>query len=1093
MSQIKMESNSGSNVSRNNGNGKSHSSSYPSQSAVKNERGERGTPIVLHELRVDDDNDAVGVSKKLVLNGEGEQWLLIRDPPESRIQEYIDQHVVNTERTSSEDDQKMEGQIASTCKSDTELSIRAKTSFTPIMQTQDLSLSQKTLTQIQTQTQEIGTQESMSLMEYLNQPSQNDNHADIVNVGIGSTFEVVSGADLASLYAESKPSPATSNCEPNGSAFLCFEELSAPGADDSGFMTVKDMRLPKDPEDTSDLCEEEIYLWRANENQGYNLDWKPLPRRKLTILCPGDQIRIKTKPSKALEIAVSINPDVGIGTKDMIFLEYRRVETSTKHRPKCFVAKMTRKKSLDARDVCENDISIEMNVDGESQNSAYIDVSKDETSNRRDKYSNFSIGNTPRGAGKDSPLPGRSILASQDSTTNSQQEKLRSSRIGLLNVANDAKNNMACAKDTNAKCSYSQHNELALSGAEGSNEHDQNYGKKSVTRDDKRADDDSSDATILDENHKALFGNGTKKDPKDCFDETQETETNQNTPLCATTQVLQDSKTNMNAGDKSESDHSSDVTIAFCVDSDAPRNATVELNNFPQSTIESDQSSEATILMTQEVHRTVANNSHEQTRNTSICNSTKKGTTVSDKMTVWKERESDDESVVGKVITMENIRGSSIDDDDATSILGNQSNTQGVVIPSNAVGKGDISEGRRNSVEHEEGSNEIQAKVGDELEASNLIRITTKARTGSGREDNGTNLCSKKQEPTGLHETSAAKINNCGSEDPPPARVKRSCAHGEKEQSVVSKKRRHRTLDSKNDNTVNSSNRAVICAADELYRERFSAAIESNVINILVSGFEQNEVAFIPKLCKTTFLDGTNFKIYETVDENITACILPTMTNDDEEASRRTLKAIQCALMGIPLVPLAWLEKCQKDQKIAIPKTYIRTLPTKIGTLKACNHAQNGVARLAAARFRQPQNRCLIFQNVSVYLCGKYSSDKKRDLMNLLEKGNATVATTSRDAIAKLDSVMELSRKALISNEKFVLLVGDCGTPIPQRLEKKIFTALEEAKAQSIFVVDSNWVSISIASGSMLPAAIFKPKFGINLWQLSEGIQNQMK
>jgi len=1095
-----MENDNGTNVSQDDGNCKSRSYSDSSQSAGKSERGD---PVILHELRIDDDYDAVGISKKLILNGKGEQWLLLRDSPEPRIQQHVDQQIVSNEKHSSQDDKKREGQIASTWKSNAFKTKEVKTSFTPIMQTQDLSLSQKTLTQMQTQTQEIGTQDSMSLMEYLNQPSQNDNHTDIVHVGIGSTFKIVSGADLASLYAESKSSPMPLNCGPSDSAFLCFEHVSIPGATESAMMTVKDTRLPQDPQDTSDLREEEIYLWRANENQGDDLDWKPLPRRKLTILCPGDQIRIKTKPSKAREIAMSIDPDVSIGTKDMIFLEYRRVETSTKHHATRLIATKAQKNSLGAQDEGENDTSIEMNVDGESQNSAYLCVSKDETSNKRDKDSNSFVGTTTQGAGKDSPLPGRSILPSQDSTINSQQETLRSSRMGLLNLPNDPKSNMVCVKNANADCNNPPQNESSLGSAEGSNENEQNDGEKSATYDNKRADDDSSDATILDENHKALFGNNTKKDPKDCFNETQESESNQNKSSCATTPAPQDSKTNKSDGDNSESEHSSDVTIAFSITSDAPPNATIEFNNPPppQSTIESDQSSAATMLMTQEVDRAIANSStNGQDRDNSSCNSTNKGKTVSEKVIDKNEVESDDESVLGKVIMMQNTRDSSIEDDDATSMLRNQSNAQGVVIPSNEVGKGDISEDTRNSVDNEDDVIEVQAKDSDKVEALDLIGSTTKVCNENGGEDNGMNKCSKNQIPEGLNETSAVKNDGCGSENPSQARMKRSSAsmqdcplesHGDKEVGVVPHKRRRRTFESKNYNTdVSSSNRAIVSAADNLYRERFRGAIEGNVINILVSGFEQNEIAFIPKLCKTKFLNGVNLKMYETVDENITACILPTMPNDNEEASRRTLKSIQCALMGIPLVPLAWLEKCEKDQKIVIPKTYIRTLPTNIGTLKTSNHAQNGVARLAAARFRQPQNPCLIFQNTSVYLCGKYSNDKKRDLMNLLEKGSATVATTSRDAIAKLDSVVELSRRVPMANERFVLLVGDRGTPIPQRLQKKIFLALEEAKAQSILVVDSKWVSISIASASMLPATNFKPKLEIDLWRLSEGLQN---
>jgi hypothetical protein len=296
--------------------------------------------------------------------------------------------------------------------------------------------------------------------------------------------------------------------------------------------------------------------------------------------------------------------------------------------------------------------------------------------------------------------------------------------------------------------------------------------------------------------------------------------------------------------------------------------------------------------------------------------------------------------------------------------------------------------------------------------------------------------------------------------------------------------KRRRTLASKNDRSKND----LIAArtADELYEKLFHIAIEKKVVNIVVSGFPKNEMVRITKLCKTKLSNVTQLKINDAIDKNTTACVLPTVSKDSEEASCRTFKAIRCALLGIPMVSLAWVERCKKEQKIVIPSNYIRTLKIDTSTMK--DRAKYGVARVAAAWCDQPLNPPLPFQNAYVFLCGKYESGKKNGIIKLLKEGCASLVNSSREASAKLKSVMNSSDDLSLPPKRFVLLFGDHGKVIPKSLQKEITTALEDSKSRNIYVVDSNWVSLSIACADMLPPADFKPKDGVELWRLSKDL-----
>jgi len=290
--------------------------------------------------------------------------------------------------------------------------------------------------------------------------------------------------------------------------------------------------------------------------------------------------------------------------------------------------------------------------------------------------------------------------------------------------------------------------------------------------------------------------------------------------------------------------------------------------------------------------------------------------------------------------------------------------------------------------------------------------------------------------------------------------------------------------------TFTSTNKLVTSrTADKVYKKRFDTAMKNKVVNMVTSGFEQHETLSISKLCKTKLSNGVKLKLKDSIDAGTTVCVLPTAYSDVEEATCRTLKAIRCALLGIPMVPLAWVEHCQKERKISIPKNYIRTLASKTaGTAETMkDYASYGVARLAAARSNEPHETTFLFQNTSVFLCGTFSSNKKQDIVQVLEEGSATLVTTLREASARLKSVADASSEPLtLPTERFVLLLGDRGKAIPRLLQKETKAALEETRSRNVYVVDSGWVSLSVACASMLPPSDFKPKIGVDLWELSK-------
>ena len=1213
-------------------------------------RGENGIAVLGHELVVrqdhdeneDDYNNEDKYSKRLSLTGDSENWLHIRSAPPTRLKNCIEKKAVATTtsmrsspHSSQEDEKKEERQLLPWGKN-TENMNRDKNTSEPIMQTQEPSPSQKTQTQIQiqtqmqTQTQETETQQSMamSLLAYLNQPSQDSNEEDTMNVDKRPDIEILSGDELLALCSVSKSFPLSTQYPPSGSPFLCFEELSTPGATQNSYVTVKDMR-PTDPRKNPNAMEEdrdvvaEIDILRAN--RAISVGWKPLQRRRLIALCPGDRIRIAIVSSRALQATSSADRDNRLLTNTMIVLEYRHTQTSTEHKPKCTLPTPMSEKNFAERKI-EADINIDFDCSGGSKtvekcdtaskdkplNDSFVTTPKLKALDDGDKHLNTFCGSIGRETGEkmpkgrngvpprdfsanrrdfhttiDSTIYGESAIDSNasvavDSTVNSQQESLRSSRMELLNHnvsgagsgSGNIEVNKAGIQNTNVAKPSPLPNGSDHGDGKDSHDNVKNNPVKVKEENERQVDKESSAATILNRNYHEPEEIKVENDSND-RDRVDDSASTIN-PSCFT-QETTDPSVDKNSNDGHESDDSSGATIPLYYTQEAAYTATdknlndedekddgqsklnsnrdaakkdnlidklrQETESIPRNIEIGDDDQEdgdkhpvSQLLLSMEIDNNEGEDDRQDENRASHlqCNiqEYKDVTPAQQKLQVCKINATNKAPVSNiekktclKVSTRPEMlqsdggqqKTSDTQDIGCSVEYGTSETKDNVPAPSDAIArdKNTVFKNTVHSVARDAKDDKIQKESDDEtvfgtdiimhnsdIQEKKLLRTVQNSATEkplsvatSEEPEPRKIIMSESTRNVACHEKSAiCDVGNAiycdrreGTRSSRRSTIKRkpvtdATCNASSRTSGPSKRRR--TLATKNDRSKND----LIAArtADELYEKLFHIAIEKKVVNIVVSGFPKNEMVRITKLCKTKLSNVTQLKINDAIDKNTTACVLPTVSKDSEEASCRTFKAIRCALLGIPMISLAWVERCKKEQKIVIPSNYIRTLKIDTSTMK--DRAKYGVARVAAAWCDQPLNPPLPFQNAYVFLCGKYESGKKNGIIKLLKEGCASLVNSSREASAKLKSVMNSSDELSLPPKRFVLLFGDHGKVIPKSLQKEIKTALEDSKSRNIYVVDSNWVSLSIACADMLPPADFKPKDGVELWRLSKDL-----
>jgi hypothetical protein len=307
-------------------------------------------------------------------------------------------------------------------------------------------------------------------------------------------------------------------------------------------------------------------------------------------------------------------------------------------------------------------------------------------------------------------------------------------------------------------------------------------------------------------------------------------------------------------------------------------------------------------------------------------------------------------------------------------------------------------------------------------------------------------------------------------------------------------------------------------SADLLYMDSITAAIEKKVLHVVTSGLSETDTEAFKKLCKETKNNhGTLFLRYCTVLHNqndflLTVCppLLPCLAlpclaffilvkvkltesfKSDKTtlcvvaveprganggnlvAGKRTLKAMQAGMAGVPLVSPAWITSCvESSHQFVLPDSsmFVRTLPTK--TTREEQIMAFGVSAIAAAiRSSRVQAATFHFQilnDISVFLCGRFETT----IAKLLREAGAEVLTASSTVVAKLSAD---------GDPQVVLLCSDKDCKIPGSVKSQV-----QIHKSQVRVVNTDWLFDSISCGSVLAAGAYAPKVkqAKELWALT--------
>ena len=198
--------------------------------------------------------------------------------------------------------------------------------------------------------------------------------------------------------------------------------------------------------------------------------------------------------------------------------------------------------------------------------------------------------------------------------------------------------------------------------------------------------------------------------------------------------------------------------------------------------------------------------------------------------------------------------------------------------------------------------------------------------------------------------------------------------------------------------------------------------------------------------------------------KRVTLCLTPIALGskaDSAVAHRRTMKGMQCALAGIPIVSCKWIQHCLSESRALAPLSsmYVRALPSGTGKY------DHGVALLAAIQQRSKVVH-LPLQNCRIFLSG-ISAQKEKDTNAILREAGANVISNISTLLKVLNTVSEISSGE--SREKVVLV---CDGVIPRNVAINL-QSLQSSK--NISIVNSSWVFDSISAGRILPSVDHPP------------------
>lgn len=212
-----------------------------------------------------------------------------------------------------------------------------------------------------------------------------------------------------------------------------------------------------------------------------------------------------------------------------------------------------------------------------------------------------------------------------------------------------------------------------------------------------------------------------------------------------------------------------------------------------------------------------------------------------------------------------------------------------------------------------------------------------------------------------------------------------------------------------------------------------------------------------------------------------TMCLVPTSIPSSHHRNNvtpvlRTMKTMQAAVLGIPLVNTAWIYNCKRAKSLLEPDSclYIRSLPTK----RSDDLAGFGVSFLAAARLLSTQHsKYSPFAGLCFYFCGF----KQKDEANFQE----LVRAAGIDSILNKQSLLSKLQEQIGSNDlQLVIICGDATTISFPKPVQEVF----ESNSTSSAIVGSQWLVDSVSAGKALAVADYPPTTSKarSLWEISK-------
>jgi len=239
----------------------------------------------------------------------------------------------------------------------------------------------------------------------------------------------------------------------------------------------------------------------------------------------------------------------------------------------------------------------------------------------------------------------------------------------------------------------------------------------------------------------------------------------------------------------------------------------------------------------------------------------------------------------------------------------------------------------------------------------------------------------------------------------------------------------------------------------------------------------------------------------------LVASVLEQSKSDEKVAKLRTMKAMRSSLAGIPIVDAAWCKACLTSKQVMTPEGdhCVTSLPTSlpfymenfhlstgIGKKRDFSTAVYGVPSLAACRHSEPSSRpSLLFQNVSVYICGldwKNATTKTKDVQLLLREGGGTVLTSATQAtkIVKEEVAMTSNQVVILCDESLTDSASGISSSLARAIRQIYESQNKHDHPAPVLTVNSKWLFDSISCAKILESDRYKPDSPVatSLWRL---------